>query len=739
MPAFLRGNLDNLTGVNIDGDNNTINIGNGTIESRGKGSVNGYGTLYTGGKEGVYTAPQDDKDDDVSDGGNGNDGGGDDTLDDGKDTPQFSQEVFDYVELRLQYFADATKKIADKITEYIDDITKEKYLKEEINALKDEISANSQAAISYSDFGEKEAKAYTYTDDDGNRQTVNVFDVFNMEELLNGKIGYEDLKYYETTNPDQKAYVEGARAYLDYINKAREANSAVQTLTNTMRDLYSQIVQLPTQKLEKALEKIENRISTITSASSSITGSGGLRTLRKYLAQITSTKDTEKDLKNAEKAAAKADKAQAKAQSAYDKKEAARDTAASRVLGNKNYKRLSNKQQNLIESALFNRRQIDVSKLKSLGGGLTGDIIRKINDYNLKAKQANTASNKLDSAQAKVVAAQNALEEAVENNTIAQNRNTASMEVVRNSSDKTPAWQVKNDLLDANLAEKQNELTEQLTRQEEREQNQHLLRENRENAESQLQTLSSSLLSNFGGLDEWESVIRNAIENKTTIDATGLPRNVQALVGAWNTAVATYQTADSAMTENAGEIEKYGEKLQQAAAEVNQVEQQNAQQKLDNIAAAYDINENLLQAYAASIQKLRTYNESYGITSGWIGDFLFNYDQERENLSKRMDNRLEEIRKLEDQLWENVNVTGTWTPDDDEYKAAKAKIEAYQNEVADIRNAYQETFSQMFQSITSWYDAAIGLQNSFQNYVNKVRTNWENYGLTGGNGDLYRQ
>jgi hypothetical protein len=142
-------------------------------------------------------------------------------------------------------------------------------LDKQIKAIQTEIEANSRAASTYMDFAEKLATAYSYTDKDGNQATVNIWSKFKRNELLQGKYQLDQMV---TTDPKDAALVEGARAYLDYINKARDANNAIQELANTMRELQDQIIQIPTEKLERTLEILENRIKTITGISSAMSG-----------------------------------------------------------------------------------------------------------------------------------------------------------------------------------------------------------------------------------------------------------------------------------------------------------------------------------------------------------------------------------------------------------------------------------------------------------------------------------
>lgn len=216
--------------------------------------------------------------------GSGGDGGGGD--DDGEDDKKnFSYEVFDYVEVRLKYFADQTKKIADKITDYISSATKKTSLFKQIRALQKEIEVNSHAATTYMDKANTIMHNYVYTDDDGNATSIDMTNVFDPHDLVEGKYVLED---YETTTAEQKAYVEAARAYMDYYNKANDATNAITDLTNTMRELYDSIIQLPTEKLDKTVEKIENVLDTFNNGMDAIaSGQSGVNTLQNILQPYT--------------------------------------------------------------------------------------------------------------------------------------------------------------------------------------------------------------------------------------------------------------------------------------------------------------------------------------------------------------------------------------------------------------------------------------------------------------------
>lgn len=228
--------------VNVTGSNNTVNIGT-------KGSGEGANA--------------------------GN------NSEDSADDKNFSYEVFDYVEIRLKYFADQTKKIADRITDYISYATRKSQLKKETKALQKEIEVNSRAATTYMAKANSIWHDYVYTDDSGKSQSLDLANVFNQADLIEGKY---DLANMETSTAEQKAYIEGARAYIDYYNKANDANNAIIELTNTMRELYDQIIQIPSEKLDKTLEKINAIVDVFDTGADAISSGGSaLNSLQKYI------------------------------------------------------------------------------------------------------------------------------------------------------------------------------------------------------------------------------------------------------------------------------------------------------------------------------------------------------------------------------------------------------------------------------------------------------------------------
>jgi len=93
-----------------------------------------------------------------------------DAFDDLVDQIQYSFQSIDLVQRRLQYFSNQTKKIADQITQYVDTATRRQLIGNEINAISQELWANSKAATTYTEEAIKEAFDHKYYATDKNAE-----------------------------------------------------------------------------------------------------------------------------------------------------------------------------------------------------------------------------------------------------------------------------------------------------------------------------------------------------------------------------------------------------------------------------------------------------------------------------------------------------------------------------------------------------------------------------------------
>ena len=180
-----------------------------------------------------------------------------------------STQVFDWVSRRLTVLSDAVQRTADTITDYVSSVFKTKQLRKEIKQIDAQINGNKKGAAAYLAKAEEVAKAYKYTDDNGNEQTVSVSNEYKRK-VQNGEWSIEDM---DTSTKEGKALAEAIQSYQDYYEKFEDCNDAIQGLYNTQLDLYKDLCNIPLDDAAKKVEKFTNAITNL-SAAADIAGSG---------------------------------------------------------------------------------------------------------------------------------------------------------------------------------------------------------------------------------------------------------------------------------------------------------------------------------------------------------------------------------------------------------------------------------------------------------------------------------
>ena len=180
-----------------------------------------------------------------------------------------STQVFDWVSRRLTVLSDAVQRTADTITDYVSSDFKAKQLKKEVKQIDAQINGNKKGAAAYLAKAEEVAKAYKYTDDNGNEQTVSVSDDYK-KKVRNGEWSIEDM---DTSTEEGKALAEAIQSYQEYYEKFEDCNDAIQGLYNTQLDIYKDLCNIPLDDAAKKVEKFTNAITNL-SAAADIAGSG---------------------------------------------------------------------------------------------------------------------------------------------------------------------------------------------------------------------------------------------------------------------------------------------------------------------------------------------------------------------------------------------------------------------------------------------------------------------------------
>lgn len=291
MKAYAKGTDDELT------------ISPTNVYIMSKGSVGGSFRVPTTQGGGGSSSNSGGGDSGYSGGGDssGSGGGGGDSGD--SDTPQFSYEIFDHVERALNLLARAVDNAAKKIQDYMTPLSRKNLITDQIQKLEEQFKGVNQAIETYRGYlsidGHDMLHAYEYADDDGNKATVDIGDYFDLDDLRSGNL--TRLQYIDTTDSAAKAATEGAQKWLEYLQKAEDAEDQLLDIITDIHDAALQIMEIPLDELDKTLEKLDETIGHLNSMVDIITSNGatGINMLKRAVNEGTGYQDATARVKTA--------------------------------------------------------------------------------------------------------------------------------------------------------------------------------------------------------------------------------------------------------------------------------------------------------------------------------------------------------------------------------------------------------------------------------------------------------
>lgn len=349
-------------------------------------------------------------------------------------------ELYDWVAIRLTYFANKTKAVADKINDYISSATKRTYLAQEWSLTKDEMAANATGAMYYK------------------RAADNVARSTGMSGSLISK-AQTGAWQFENLSDANKEKVE---TYLQYYDKYTEATQKVQELRNQQLQLYSDWANMPTEAAEKKINRLTTAIDGLKNAYS-LTSSGGSATraygnvvdaftnadVRGYTTQVNNAKTAKANAQNAVNAA--------KTNLKNSQTTTASTTKALKTAINSNKKRVSTAIQNKINTAIKNGKKISLTtaELKTL----PATVKTQITKYNNAITAQTKAQSTLTSAQTKLTTANQTYSDA--NNKLNSLKSALTDAQKIGSAQKTQkSYIASNALLDAEVVQQGNVVKE---------------------------------------------------------------------------------------------------------------------------------------------------------------------------------------------------------------------------------------------------------------------------------------
>lgn len=148
-------------------------------------------------------------------------------------TKSTTNEVFDWIEVRLNRLADKTKSFFDKVSDYVSNITNERNLGKAINSTQKEIDANKKAEQKY-------------------RQKANSV---NLSESWKKKVREGNFSIDELTD---ETLIKNIQDYQKWWNKAEESAQNIANLIEQKKDYLSQQFDSKYERQQRITDKYSN-------------------------------------------------------------------------------------------------------------------------------------------------------------------------------------------------------------------------------------------------------------------------------------------------------------------------------------------------------------------------------------------------------------------------------------------------------------------------------------------------
>lgn len=149
-------------------------------------------------------------------------------------TKSTTNEVFDWIEVRLNRLADKTKSFFDKVSDYVSNITNERNLGKAINSTQKEIDANKKAEQKY-------------------RQKANSI---NLSESWKKKVREGNFSIDELTD---ETLIKNIQDYQKWWGKAEESAQNIANLTEQKKDYLSQQFDSKLERQQRTTTKYSNK------------------------------------------------------------------------------------------------------------------------------------------------------------------------------------------------------------------------------------------------------------------------------------------------------------------------------------------------------------------------------------------------------------------------------------------------------------------------------------------------
>lgn len=600
-------------------------------------------------------------------------------------------ETIDWVERRLEAFAKKTERIADSITDYISFAFKKQQLSRQFDALDDEIAVNQKAYVTYLNKANSVELSASW-----------------KKKVQQGDYNIEDIK--------DKSLAENIKKYQEYYDKAMDCRSAVQSLRNEQRQVFEDLMNLPTEKAEYKIDRLNKRLGSLENTYDSM--SGGSATSA-YLKQVQKDYGTKLNTATNQKKTATTKYNNAKSAATLSKtlvnstSTAVNFTAKTlRTVVKNNKNSLTSAQINAINTAIKNGTKINTK-------GLSGAVLSYAKKYNAsideKQKAVNAqkkANQTLANAKKNKVAAEN------EYNTVKNSLSDGQKTALKYGDDVT--YRGQNALLDAELSIKKQENQARQTALKEANENladQKQVRDTSKAARDRKQNaiLGNKNITKYLSKAQLESIRAGrivstaGITNKTVLKQL---KDYNELVTKYSLDAEDYTTALEAQEEalaNASESQ----------AEYTQMMVENEIKKFENIKNYYEALGGLNKALADSYSTDRKLKEAKGEDT-----VTEDYQKEIDEVQNQREIAQEELKTLEKQLETSV-ASGLIKEGSEEWIQMRETIIETENEVDNLDMEMMELQDTMrndifYRELNRALEKAEELRSSLSSIINLI-------------------
>ena len=550
-----------------------------------------------------------------------------------------STQVFDWVKTRLEYFANKTKEIADKVTDFVSFKLKESLLKSQSSSIDKEIQAQQQGYDTYTKKAQSVAEKYTYYDKDENKQTLSIPKKY-QELVKNGQWNIEDM---DTSTDYNKNLADAIQKYQDYIESATDCKQTIQELKNEQMELWEEIINIPIEEAESKIDRLEKKIKGLENASSTIADGGS--SISRYAYQIeadTGLKSARKKLENANKKKSNASKKMKSNE--RELKSSKNDTK--NAINSLKYQAKKTENDNLVDKVYANIKNGQYVNTK----GLKGEVLKAAKRYNDNLKKQREKQKQYNSSKDSYTTASKNASTAKKNYNAKKSQLSEAQQVIIDNKDK-PSYLAQNALLGLQLQRKreESEIYEQtVLKTQENLKNSEAKKKASEKAREKQESL---ILGNKDFTKNLSKAQLSAIKSGNLVDRTGIkdPKTLEA-INKYN------QLAQEARTYT----EKYNVALkanEEAVANAAQSQAEYAQMALDNEKQKF---ENIKNYYGSQVDYLKTQLDSLqskdDLRQEQGGEVLKSQLQRQIDKINEMQKLLKQERtKLQEQLEESVS------------------------------------------------------------------------------------